>query len=95
MLDELLEDYRANGKTLIMNSLGEEAREQLLSWYPGQFLIEENRDYEDYIYDRKKLATLSGRKMHNKRNHIARFKETGEWSYEPLNDNNLEECKAL
>ncbi len=95
MLDELLEDYRANGKTLIMNSLGEEAREQLLSWYPGQFLIEENRDYEDYIYDREKLATLSGRKMHNKRNHIARFKETGEWSYEPLNDNNLEECKAL
>lgn len=95
VLDELVAEYRAKGKTLIMNSVGEEARAQLLSWYPGQFLIEENRDYEDYIYDREKLATLSGRKMHNKRNHIARFKDAGEWSYEPLTDNNLEECKAL
>ena len=33
--------------------------------------------------------------MHNKRNHVARFKDAGEWSYEPLTDNNLEECKAL
>ena len=95
VLDELAAEYRAKGKTLIMNSVGEEARAQLLSWYPGQFLIEENRDYEDYIYDREKLATLSGRKMHNKRNHIARFKDAGECSYEPLTDNNLEECKAL
>lgn len=95
VLDELVAEYRSRGKTLIMNSVGEEARAQLLSWYPGQFLIEENRDYEDYIYDREKLATLSGRKMHNKRNHIARFKDAGEWSYEPLTDNNLEECKAL
>lgn len=95
VLDELVAEYRTKGKTLIMNSVGEEARAQLLSWYPGQFLIEENRDYEDYIYDREKLATLSGRKMHNKRNHIARFKDAGEWSYEPLTDNNLEECKAL
>ena len=95
VLDELVAEYRAKGKTLIMNSVGEDARAQLLSWYPGQFLIEENRDYEDYIYDREKLATLSGRKMHNKRNHVARFKDAGEWSYEPLTDNNLEECKAL
>ena len=95
VLDELIADYRAEGHTLIMNSVGETARKQLLSWYPGQFLLEENRDYEDYIYDREKLANLTGRKMHNKRNHIARFKDAGEWSYEPLNDNNLEECKAL
>lgn len=95
VLDELIREYRQSGHTLIMNSVGEDARKQLLSWYPGQFLIEENRDYEDYIYDREKLATLTGRKMHGKRNHIARFKDAGEWSYEPLNDNNLEECRAL
>lgn len=95
VLDELIDEYRKSGHTLIMNSVGEDARKQLLSWYPGRFLLEENRDYEDYIYDREKLATLSGRRMHGKRNHIARFKDAGEWSYEPLNDNNLDECKAL
>lgn len=95
VLDDMIADFRRRGHTLIMNSISEEARQQLLDWYPGQFLIEEDRDYEDYIYDREKLATLSGRKMHAKRNHIARFKDAGEWSYEPLNDNNLEECRAL
>lgn len=94
-LDELIADFRKNGRTLIMNSISEKDRELLLRWYPDQFLIEEDRDYADYLYDRDKLATLTGRKMHGKRNHIARFKDAGEWSYEPLNDNNLEECRAL
>lgn len=94
-LDELIADFRKNGRTLIMNSISEKDRDLLLQWYPDQFLIEEDRDYADYLYDRDKLATLTGRKMHGKRNHIARFKDAGEWSYEPLNDNNLEECRAL
>ena len=94
-LDELIADFCKSGRTLIMNSISEADRELLLNWYPDQFLIEEDRDYADYLYDRDKLATLTGRKMHNKRNHIARFKDAGEWSYEPLNDNNLEECRAL
>ena len=94
-LDELLAEFKEQGRTLIINSISETDRDLLLSWYPDQFLIEEDRDYADYVYDRDKLATLTGRKMHNKRNHIARFKDAGEWSYEPLNDNNLEECRAL
>ena len=94
-LDELLAEFKEQGRTLIINSISETDRDLLLSWYPDQFLIEEDRDYADYLYDRDKLATLTGRKMHNKRNHIARFKDAGEWSYEPLNDNNLEECRAL
>ncbi len=95
VLDDLIADARQQQYPLLLNSVSEKACKELMTWYPDQFLIREDRDYEDYVYDREKLATLSGRKMHKKRNHIARFKEQGEWSYEPLDDNNLEECRAL
>ena len=54
-----------------------------------------DRDISEYIYDREKLATLSGKKLHGKRNHINRFKENHEWSYEPLSDENQLEVLAM
>ena len=33
----------------------------------------EDRDNWDYVYDREKLATLSGRKYHSKKNHYNAF----------------------
>lgn len=66
---------------------------QLEEWYPGRFEIEYNRDVADYVYESEKLATLSGKKLHAKRNHINKFKATFEdWSYEKLTKENIEEC---
>lgn len=65
----------------------------LRAWYPDQFEIEYNRDLADYVYESEKLATLSGKKLHGKRNHINKFKlEHEDWSYETLTEENLEEC---
>ena len=66
----------------------------LEEWYPGRFEIEYDRDYADYVYETEKLATLSGKKLHGKRNHINKFKAMyeGRWSYEPMSESNLEEC---
>ena len=41
----------------------------------------------------KKLATLSGKKLHSKRNHVNRFMATHDnWTYEKLTEENVEEC---
>lgn len=65
----------------------------LEEWWPGRFSIEYDRDGADYIYEAEKLATLSGKKLHGKRNHINRFMQTYEnWSYETLGDENVEDC---
>lgn len=67
--------------------------EQLETWYPGRFQIEYDRDSADYVYETEKLATLAGKKLHGKRNHINKFKTLyPDWSYETLNDENAEEC---
>ncbi|MCI5874761.1 MAG: GNAT family N-acetyltransferase [Clostridiales bacterium] len=80
---------------LVMSPLSEIDRQQLMKWFPGKFLIEADRDDFDYIYAREKLTSLAGKKLHGKRNHIARFKDGGDWSYEPMTDENLEECRTM
>ncbi len=95
VIEELLFLCKQAGYPLAMSPLSENDRKQLMEWFPGRFLIEADRDDFDYVYDREKLATLAGKKLHGKRNHIARFKDGDDWSYEPMTDENLEECRTM
>lgn len=67
---------------------------KLEQWYPGRFEVEYERDDADYVYESEKLATLSGKKLHGKRNHVNKFKAMYEerWCYESMTKDNLEEC---
>lgn len=95
VIDELIDICREEHRPLIMSPLSEEDREQMLEWYPGQFLIKGDRNDYDYIYSREKLATLAGKKLHGKRNHIARFMDDSDWCYEALDDTNIDECRNM
>lgn len=91
---EYLKAYTGErGLPFILYLVTPEQFEQLEEWYPGRFTIEYDRDSADYVYESEKLATLSGKKLHGKRNHINKFKATYDnWSYETLTEENLEEC---
>ena len=81
------------GQKFSMYNVTPEFFAQFDAWYPGQYEIAYSRDDADYIYESEKLATLSGKKLHAKRNHINKFKaEHDNWAYEPITDENLEEC---
>lgn len=61
--------------------------------FPGKFQITYNRDDADYVYEQEKLANLSGKKYHGKKNHINKFMRTYEdWKYEPITEENVEDC---
>ena len=61
--------------------------------FPGIFQIEYDRDSADYVYEREKLATLSGKKYHGKKNHVNKFQRLyPDWQYEPITEQNVEEC---
>ncbi len=53
------------------------------------------RDNFDYIYNRKDLAELAGKKYHSKRNHISAFSKKYNWTYEPLTNENMEDFLAF
>ena len=47
----------------------------------------------DYIYSVQKMASLSGKKYHSKRNHITNFKKNHpDWSFEIINKDNISQC---
>lgn len=91
---EVLEKYAIEqGQDFCLYNLTSDMFEALEEMFPNKFQIEYNRDIADYVYEREKLTTLSGKKLHAKRNHINKFKATYKnWSYEPLTDDNLSDC---
>ena len=64
-----------------------------------RFTIQEQTDYEDYVYRKEDLAELRGNKFSKKRNLINQFSReyvaTGRVSVEPITRENADECKAL
>lgn len=55
----------------------------------------EDRDNFDYVYTVKSLATLAGKKLDGKRNHINKFKKLYSYEYEKITSVNIRECKDI
>lgn len=92
-LEWLMNYSKEKGEPFKLYNVTEENFAQLESFYPGRFTVEYDRDEADYVYEREKLETLAGKKLHGKRNHINKFKTLYEdWQYERLTDENVEEC---
>lgn len=92
-MDKLFEYVNEKGRKWLFASIYPEQKEKLEKHYPGKFEFEENRDNGDYVYLAEKLALLSGKKLHKKKNHVNRFMKEyeGRWSYEELSDENVRE----
>lgn len=91
---ELIRAYcEANGLPIRIGLVTPENFAVLEELYPGEFEINYNRDSADYVYETEKLASLSGKKYHGKKNHVNKFLRTNpDWSYESITEDNLEEC---
>ena len=95
-LKALEADAGSRGEGLHLICLTAEHRSQLEEVCPGRFVFEEDRDGFDYVYSTQRLATLAGKKLHGKRNHIHRFDETWpDWMFDPLGPDNLCHCAAM
>ncbi|MDR1753685.1 MAG: phosphatidylglycerol lysyltransferase domain-containing protein [Eubacterium sp.] len=94
LIEELKKYTYKKNKPLCFSSMNREKMELLVSLYGDSVMIESNRDLYDYIYTFEALSTLSGKKLHSKRNHLNRFRENN-WSYEPVGSKNIDECVAM
>lgn len=93
VLDILMECCEEKGVPFQLHNVTKEDFDRLEELYPGVFDIAYERDYADYVYETEKLAKLSGKKYHSKKNHINKFKALySDWSYEPITKDNIEEC---
>ena len=95
-VDALLVYFKEQDKSFCMHMVTKEQFAWLEVNYPGKFDIAYIRDAADYIYESEKLISLSGKKLHGKRNHINNFiKNYPDYCYESITDANKEECLGM
>lgn len=96
VIETLEKEARQLGVPLVFNVVLADDKARLEAMYPGKFEYTYWRDGADYIYDTQSLATLSGKKLSAKRNHIHRFIDNHPtWQYEALTEANLEEARQM
>lgn len=79
-------------KKMVLYVVDKEAID-ILQLPENDYVVVPDRTYADYIYDAEKLRTFSGKKYHNKKNHLNFFKKNydGRYEFRFLNKSNLEE----
>lgn len=95
-MEWIMSYFQKIDKPFRMTMVTEEQFQRLNELYPDEFQIEYDRDYADYIYEIDKMTTLSGKKLHGKRNHINKFKAMNpDWCYEDITQDNTQECLQM
>lgn len=93
---DMMCDCCTNGEHLLLMSITEPSLKLLDEILPNRYRLLPNRDYYDYIYEREKLCSLSGKKLQSKRNHINKFERSyPDYIYEPITASNAMECMEL
>ncbi len=94
-LSEISADAKEREADLSFYCVSEEQLEILKEYFKNSLKVKEHRDYFDYIYSSEKLATLSGRKLHSKKNHVNSFMKKYNYTTEEINEDNIAECKVF
>ncbi len=89
------QDALSDGHDFVMEGLSKANVAELQQLFADTFEFTAQRDYFDYIYFVEKLASLSGKKLHAKRNHINYFKKNFTWHFELISAENLAECREM
>ncbi len=94
LIEALYDD--SNGDLTLIGLEDSQVTQLSIINYQLSINIEPLRDQYDYIYRRSALATLQGRHMDAKRNHIHRFRaEHPDFEYRPLTPEFFDECRRL
>lgn len=95
-MEALAADAAANGVPFRLVGVTKTQLQAIAALYgAGAFDVSASRDYADYLYDAAALCTLSGKKLHAKRNHINAFTAAHDWAVSPLTAADFDACRAI
>ena len=84
-IQTMQEDCKNNGESEFkLSRLNKKDVEFLEKIMPNTFKITETRNNFEYVYNSSDLAGLKGKKYHQKRNHVSKFKNLYDWTYEKI-----------
>ena len=92
VFSKVIEDFQRRGYPVIVKAITEPTKDIIERYMPGVLYYKPDPDNYDYVYLSRDLIELRGRKFHKKRNHINTFLRKYDYIYEPIDENNLDEC---
>ena len=55
----------------------------------------QNRDFQEYVYSSEKLANLSGKELHSKKNHVNKFRSLYNYKFDEMSLSDTKKCLQL
>jgi uncharacterized protein len=92
VIDMLIDYSKENNMEYTFKDLEAPFIEELQELYGDSFCINEDIDNFDYIYESKKLISLSGKKLHSKRNHYNNFVKNNTYTVSPIRGEVIKDC---
>lgn len=93
-IDEMIKYFDSCGQKLKIVSASFEMSEKIRRLY-SNVTITENVNFNDYIYKSESLITLSGKKLHSKKNHLNYFKNNYKYEYRDIEKRDYNACIEL
>ena len=89
---EYMQNYAKEHNFLFRIDLAvEESMSLIKERYGDKFLYLHNEDFDDYVYTKKSLESLAGKKMQKRRNHFNAFvKENPNYIYKEIEDEDVD-----
>ena len=96
VLEQVEADCKEHGSPFLIYG----ADEHFVRWMrqedlEGVYQIEPDRDNFEYVYETEKLARLSGKKLHGKRNHVNAFVKKYAYQVEELDGRHTADCMQI
>lgn len=92
IVDALIEYKDNNSMDFLFKDIEASFLKDIKDIYGDNVLIDEDRDNFDYIYESSKLISLSGKKLHSKKNHYNNFIKNNKFTVEDINKDNINQC---
>lgn len=95
-MDEALETLiRMEGNSLLIKCGNDVILKEVGKETLDKFRIDDDFEINDYFYNASDLINLKGKKYHQKRNHINKFKSLYEYEFVPITEKDAEKCLEL
>ena len=92
-VQQIIDDAESLGATPKIYGITEGYKMLLQEAFFGKFDYTNDPGDNDYIYLVSKMTSLSGKKLHGKRNHISNFKRNNpDWQFEEICADNIDDC---
>ncbi len=96
VIEKLTEYFEEIGEVPLIRLYDEKTVKILTESFPDRFIITEDRNSFDYVYNVEELINLPGKRFHSKKNHVNKFKKLyPDYEYCKMTPENKEECLAL